>query len=227
MPRSQGPTRHGMLLVIVWTGIINGGHTVSLLAQSATTRMTEPITSSDEMLDVVIQRRAATRLLHSIGKDAPMETKVAWLIDQLVLRDRDKVQAAVTGLVMLGPSAVPSIVGRIDDRRSMPVMVIAFENRSPKAIESLAQLGVVEVVDCLNLILSVLTGENHGDIVIVSVFSDTTSPKAKREFNAERHRIIEGWRASLAQARAKPTPRAPVKSLPAAKPAGNTGRRSR
>src|SRR5271157_5441027 len=77
--------------------------------------------NQDEGLDHLLQRTAAARLLAAMGPNTPIDTKVSRLIDRLVLRDRDQVQAAVTALDMLGPPAVPAIIQRIDDRRNMKV----------------------------------------------------------------------------------------------------------
>ncbi len=100
-----------------------------------------------------------------------IDTKVAQLIDRLVLPDRDQVQAATTALVMLGQPAVPAIIRRIDDRREMSAQGVAFENKYPGAFEAVAQYVTPKVVDRLNYVLNRLTGED---------FSGFTAAKGRR-----------------------------------------------
>jgi hypothetical protein len=157
---------------------------------------------------------AAARLLAEIGEKTPIDTKVGRLVDELVLSDRNRVQMAVTALTMLGQAAVPSIVGRIDDRRSMPVRVVVFENRSPNAFEAVRQYGVFQVVDCLNDVLNELTGEFFG-------FVDDMAPES-RELDTKRAAIVAGWRGYLARRRAMP--RAPGKTMPVAEWSRRAGR---
>jgi hypothetical protein len=88
-----------------------------------------------------------------------IDTKVDRLIDRLLLRDGDEVQAAVTAITMLGQPAVPAIIRRIDDRRPTSLQGIAFENRSANAFEAVRQYGVAQVVDCLGYVLNDITGE--------------------------------------------------------------------
>ena len=158
---------------------------------------------------MIVQKPAAARLLADMGPDTPIDTKVARLIDRLVLRDRDQVQAAATALIMLGQPAVPSIIRRIDDRRDMPVHALSFENRSPDAFEGVRHYGVEKVVDALNDILNDITGVYAGFIDV------EVGPKGLRDnpgVEPQRKAVVDGWRAYLARRGA--TPPVPGKSLP-------------
>jgi len=157
----------------------------------------------------LLQRTAAARLLAAMETDTPIDTKVARLVDRQVIRDRDQVQAAVTALVMLGPPAVPAIIQRIDDRRNMTVHTATFENRSPDAFEAVAHLGVEQVIDCLNLVLSDITSESFG---FVDVDFQPVSPSPRHRNDENRKAMIVGWNGYLRRLRG--IPHAPGKSLP-------------
>ncbi len=166
--------------------------------------------NQDEGLDHLLQRTAAARLLAAMETDPPIDMKVARLVDRLVIRDRDQVQAAVTALVMLGPPAVPAlIIQRIDDRRNMKVHTATFENRFPDAFEAVAQLGVEQVIDCLNLVLSDITAESFG---FVDVDFQPDSPSTRHRNDENRKLMIVGWNGYLRRLRG--IPHAPGKSLP-------------
>jgi hypothetical protein len=161
--------------------------------------------------DEILLKKTAARLLAEMGPDTPIETKVARLIDRLVLRDRDQVQAAITALTMLGEPAVPAIIRRIDDRRDMPIGGISFENRAVDAFEGVRHYGVEEVVDALDDVLNDITGE------IVGPAGGEPGPEAspaRPGFAPRRQAIVDGWRRYLARRNA--TPPVPGKSLPAA-----------
>jgi hypothetical protein len=158
---------------------------------------------------MIVQKPAAARLLAEMGPNTPIDTKVARLIDRLVLSDRDQVQAAATALILLGDSAVPSIIRRIDDRRDMPAHGLSFENRSPNAFEGVRHYGVEKVVDALNDILNDITGVNVGYI------DQGEGPKGLRDnagLESQRKAVVDGWRAYLA--RRGTMPPVPGKSLP-------------
>jgi hypothetical protein len=159
-------------------------------------------------IDKLIQKQAATRLLAAFAPDTPIDTKVAQLIDRLASRDREQIQAAITALLMLGRPAVPAIIQRMDDRREM-VDVIVFENRAPNAFEAVAQYGSAQVVDGLPYVLNWITGEYFGFIDVDLGFDF----KDQREADAQRDRVVAGWRGYLA--RLKATPQAPSKTMPA------------
>jgi uncharacterized protein (TIGR03067 family) len=190
-----------MLILATIIGLIMPG-----LAQRTSANDAPPAPSPAEILDGIIQRTAATRLLAEMGPDTAIDTKVGRLIDRLVLRDHDQAQAAVTALTMLGKPAVPAIIRRIDDRRAMSVHGIAFENRAVDRFEAVRQYGTLKVVDCLDYVLNDITGESFGNVGIVS-FRDADRP----EFDTQRSAIVAGWRGYLS--RVRPTRRAPGKSL--------------
>jgi hypothetical protein len=136
---------------------------------------------------------------------------VARLIDRLVINDRAQVQTAVTALVMLGESAVPAIVRRIDDRREMKWKAVSFENTSPDAFEGIAHYGAEDVLECLDYVLSRLTGH----IVDVGPRRLEESPGSvddRREADAQRAALVAGWRKYLVERQTMPP--APRKSLP-------------
>jgi len=203
--------RRRIITVSAWTTSLIVAHTIIGPAQFAPAQNVPPAQTPDERRDDFTEKAAAARLLAAMGPNTPIDTKVARLIDRLVLRDRRQVQAAVTAMIMLGSPAVPAIIGRIDDRRDMPVRVVAIENRFPGAFEAVRQPGFVKVIDCLDLVLNDITGEYFGSIDVIFA-GDPDRP----EFDVQRRAMIAGWRGYLAQKRA--TPRAPGKSLPAAEP---------
>jgi len=172
---------------------------------------------TDDPLDTITQKSAAARLLAAMGPSTSIDTKVARLIDRLAKGDHVEVQAAVTALVILGRPAVPAIVRRIDDRRDIKAQSVAFENRFPDAFEAVAQYGVAKVVDCLDHVLSYVTGVSFGFIDDKSMDFDLKDAEAQRRANATRDAMVAGWRGYVAGRR--PTPRAPGKSLPGAVPA--------
>lgn len=198
------------MLVRSFAGLVAAMVLTAVPLNSAALAQNPPAASTpDQALDTILQKTAATRLLATMGPQVSADAKVARLIDQLTSDDGGHVQTAVTALVMLGRSAIPSIVKRVDDRRAMRMHSIAFEN-SPQAFEAVAQYGCAQVVDCLNLVLVVLTGERCGfiDISIDFDFND------QRAADLARKEIVNCWRRYLA--REKPTLRVPTKSLPMA-----------
>jgi hypothetical protein len=169
-----------------------------------------PVASEAQMIDSLTQKTAANRLLENFGPTTPIDKKVAHLIDSLAASDRDRVQTAVTALVLLGNPAVPDMIRRVDDGRDMLVKVIVFENRSPEAFEAVAQLGVAKVIDCLNIILTVSTGHIAGPVDLPSLNFSRAEPG--RGTDALRNALVKDWREYLARLQA--APRASGKSLP-------------
>ena len=154
------------------------------------------------------RKQAARRL--STMTDATNNDTVGRLIDSLVASDRETVQAAVTALVLLGHPAVPEMIRRIDDRREMPVKVVALDNTEPSAFEAVAHLGVDKVIDCLNLILTSTERKIVGHIDADPV--DPNDAGSKHSAEAQRDAVAAGWRRHLAGL--SHTPPAPGKSLP-------------
>jgi hypothetical protein len=216
MPLHFRTVRKRMMSVSAWAASLLVAHTIIGLPRVATAQGVPNVPAPDEILENFTKKAAATRLLAEMGAKTPINTKVDRLIDRLVLRDRNQVQAAVTALTMLGQPAVPAIIRRLDDQRDMPAGSIAFENRSANAFEAVAQYGVFKVVDCLNQVLSYITGESFG---FIDGSMDMTPDSA--EFAAHRRAIIAGWRGYLVRKHASPP--APGKSLPLAKPPQSRG----
>ncbi len=172
---------------------------------------TKNVPAPERSLEHLTKKKAAALLLAEIGPNTSTDKKVERLIAELLSSDRNRVQAAVTALTMVGKPAVPAIIRRIDDRRDMRVRVIVFENRSPDAFEAVGQYGVFQVVDCLNMVLNDITGEQFG---FVDGSIDITPDRP--ELDVQRAVIIAGWRGFFA--RNQGTPRAPGKSLPLPEP---------
>jgi hypothetical protein len=211
MALQSSKVRRRMIALSACTASLIVAHPIIGPAQFAPAQNVPPIETPGELLDAVTKKKAAARLLAAMGSNTPVDTKVARLLDRLVVRDREEVQTAVTALVMLGSSAVPAIIRRIDDRREMPVRNIGFENRSPNSFEAVRWPGFVKVIDCLDCVLNDITGESFGSIDIVFV-GDPDRP----EFDVQRSAMVDGWRGYLARKQA--TPRAPGKSLPVTEP---------
>jgi hypothetical protein len=83
-----------------------------------------------------------------------LDRKVAKLTNKLVAKRRSTVQEAVDQLLALGPSVVPSLVCRMNDRRLTRPHLLAYPSES---FESLAHYYPAKVVDVLDVVLSVLT----------------------------------------------------------------------
>ena len=212
-----------ILATLAWMSALVVGRVPCSLAQaplSANPAPTQNVsagsaapTAADEELDRIFQRSAAARLLAEMGPNTPVDTKVSRLIERLVLPAPEQVQAAVAGLAMLGPQAVPAMIRRLDDRRDMKVHHVMFENRGPQAFEGIAHYGPAKVIDCLSLVLSDLTGEFHGCVQLPLSGNDgldqlgpgLNDPEFRRHSDEERGEMLRGWRGYLAKL--KPTPR--------------------
>jgi hypothetical protein len=200
-----------MVGVCAWTAAVVVSHALIGPVKLVSAQDAQPTKAQDEVRDGITEKAAAARLLAAMGPDTPVDTKVAQLIERLVLRDRAEVQAAVTALVLLGPPAVPAIIRRMDDRRDMPVRAVGFENRAVDAFEGVRWPGFVKVIDCLDLVLNDITGESFGQIDLMFA-GDPDRP----EYDSQRSAMVAGWQAYLA--RKATAPRAPGKSLPLAGP---------
>jgi hypothetical protein len=104
------------------------------------------------------------------------------LIEQITKAGTE--QKAFADLEALGCPAVPAIIGRMDDRRSLPDPRISLRNKSSQAFEGIRHYGPREVVDALAAILNQLTGQDFGFIE-----NGGTSE--------ERTKAIQGWRKFL------------------------------
>src|SRR5262245_36250906 len=116
----------------------------------------------------------------SAAKPTPkIDKEVAALIEKMV-HERTE-HKAFSDLEALGCSAVPSIIGRMDDRRKLPDPRISLENKSPDAFEGLRHYGPEKVVDVLAAILNQITGQHFGFI-----YNGAT--------DADRKKTVQGWR---------------------------------
>jgi len=110
------------------------------------------------------------------------DQRVAALIEQMLKADTE--QRAFSDLESLGCAAVPAVIQRMDDRRSLPDSRISLRNKSPQAFEGIRHYGPQQVVDALAAILNQLTGQDFGFI-----YNGGT--------NEERTKAIQGWRKFL------------------------------
>jgi len=111
-----------------------------------------------------------------------MDRRVSALIEQTTEHDTE--QKAFADLEALGCAAVPAIIERMDDRRSLPDRRISLRNKSPQAFEGIRHYGPEEVVDALAAILDQVTGQDFGFI-----FNGAT--------DQERSKTVAGWRSFL------------------------------
>jgi hypothetical protein len=106
-------------------------------------------------------RRVASITRHPtrLGPRQEIDARVAALVDRAVrAKAQNEQQAAFDELLTLGCAAVPAIIGRMDDRRKLPIAYIRLDNKSPAAFEAFRQYGPEEVVDALAAVLNQLTG---------------------------------------------------------------------
>jgi hypothetical protein len=113
-----------------------------------------------------------------------VDKQVGRLIEKM-LHHRTE-QKAFSDLEALGCPAVPAIIARMDDRRSLPDPSIALRNKSPDAFEARRLYGPQQVVDALAAILNQITGRDFG-----SIYNGATE--------AERTRTVHGWRDFLSR----------------------------
>lgn len=107
-------------------------------------------------------------------------SQVAALVDQTTIKNEE--QTAFAKLEALGPSAVPYLVGHLDDMRPLPEHDIGLTNASPDAFEGLRHYSPETVHDALAAILNQLTGQSF-----VAVYNGA-SPR-------ERQANVDQWRA--------------------------------
>jgi hypothetical protein len=113
---------------------------------------------------------------------ATVEERVSTLIGQILNNSTER--RAFADLEALGCPAVPAIIERMDDRRSLPDPRISLKNKSPQAFEGLRHYSPQTVVDALAAILNQVTGRNFGFI-----YNGAT--------DAERTKTVRGWRDFL------------------------------
>jgi hypothetical protein len=113
-----------------------------------------------------------------------VDQKVAILIGNMLNKRTE--HRAFADLEALGCAAVPAIIKRMDDRRTLPDPTIALVNKSPDAFEGLRHYGPKKVVDALAAILNQLTGEDFG-----SIYNGAT--------DEERTRAVNRWRDWLSK----------------------------
>ena len=119
---------------------------------------------------------------------AEIDKRVGDLIARMLHADTE--QKAFLELEVLGCAAVPAIIQRMDDRRTLPDPRISLRNKSPQAFEGIRHYGPRQVVDALAAILNQETGQDFGFI-----YNGAT--------DAERAKAIQGWRKFL---ESTPTP---------------------
>jgi hypothetical protein len=113
-----------------------------------------------------------------------VDKQVQRLIEKMLNRRTE--QKAFSDLEALGCLAVPAIIARMDDRRSLPDPSIALRNKSPDAFEWKRFYGPSQVVDALAAILNQITGQDFG-----SIYNGASE--------AERTSTVRGWRNFLEQ----------------------------
>lgn len=116
------------------------------------------------------------------AQDSAMDKRVAMLIEKTVQPDTE--QKAFSDLEALGCGAVPAIIRRMDDRRSLPDPQISLRNKSPDAFEAIRHYGPQKVVDALAAILNQITGQDFGFIY-------------NGANDEERTKTVQGWRGFL------------------------------
>jgi hypothetical protein len=116
------------------------------------------------------------------SQDAATDKRVAVLIEKITKSDTE--QKALADLEALGCAAVPAMIRRMDDRRSVPYPQISLRNKSPQAFEGIRHFGPRQVVDALAAILNQVTGQDFGFI-----YNGATGE--------ERAKAIQGWRNFL------------------------------
>ena len=110
-----------------------------------------------------------------------VDEQVAVLIEKMM--DKETEHRAFYDLEVLGCSAVPAIINRMDDRRKLPDPHIALRN-PPGFFELYRQYAPEEIVDALDTILNQITGHYFG-----SNHNGATE--------AERTKTIRRWRKFL------------------------------
>src|SRR5258708_37463674 len=82
-----------------------------------------------------------------VSRERDVDKQVAALIEKMLNKTTER--QAFSELEALGCPAVPAIIQRMDDRRSLPNPYIALRNKSPRAFEEIAHYHPQTVVDAL------------------------------------------------------------------------------
>ena len=101
-----------------------------------------------------------------------------------MMKEKTERQAFAALEALRGCPAVPAIIERMDDRRTLPVPRISLRNKSPDAFEGMRHYGPQQVVDALAAILNQITGQRFGFI-----YNGAT--------DRERTKAIQEWRDFL------------------------------
>jgi hypothetical protein len=127
---------------------------------------------------VLLLTAGANAAFAQAGQEPPKDKQVAALIEKMLNKTTER--QAFSELEALGCPAVPAIIQRMDDRRSLPNPHIALRNKSPRAFEEIRHYHPQTVVDALAAILSQLTGRGFGFI-------------SNGATEQERAKTIQGW----------------------------------
>ncbi len=122
------------------------------------------------------------------GERLSMDQRVAALIEQTLNGSTE--EQAFAELESLGCAAVPAIIRRMDDHRSLPDPRITLRNKSVNAFEGLRHYGPKQVVDALAAILNQVTGQHFG-----AIYNGGT--------DALRADTVRGWREYLRKTQPK------------------------
>jgi hypothetical protein len=87
------------ITVSAWTACLIVAHPIIGLVQFAPAQDHPPAQTLDETFNDMTGKTAAARLLPAMGSNTPIDTKVARLIDRLVLRDKCQWTRILTQLV--------------------------------------------------------------------------------------------------------------------------------
>jgi hypothetical protein len=125
---------------------------------------------------------AGTLVQSAVSQPSTIDAQVSALIEETTHPDTES--KAFRDLEGLGCAAVPAIIMRMDDRRSLPNQAISLRNKSPQAFEGIRHYGPEQVVDALAAILNQVTGQDFGFI-----YNGASSE--------ERSKTVKGWRDFL------------------------------
>src|SRR5260370_30741264 len=112
------------------------------------------------------------------------EKQVGGVIEKRLKKKTER--EAFSELEALGCPAVPAIIQRMDDRRTLPDPYIAISSKSPNAFEGITHYHPQRVVDALVVIVSQLTGREFGFI-------------SNGATDSERTKTIQVWRDFLSK----------------------------